>query len=196
MSAALAESFHLITPFDIVCSRADPRKFNMLFETSVGAVDGGSARAFLRPETAQGVYTQWRNVHTVTRNRLPIGVASLGRSFRNEISTSNYIFRTREFEQAELQYFCDPAHSQQAQKDWVQFCFDWLLKLGIRPSHLRLREHSGTELAHYALATTDIEYLYPFGWGELWYGQAFLASPSIAQSFSLQGGFKPRKLRS
>jgi len=140
----------------------------MLFETSVGAVDGGSASAYLRPETAQGVYTQWRNIHTTTRNKLPIGVASVGRSFRNEISTSNYIFRTREFEQAELQFFCLPEDSAEYQREWTQRCFDWLITLGVHPSRLRLREHKGTELAHYALATTDIEYLYPFGWGELW----------------------------
>ena len=140
----------------------------MLFETAVGAVEGGNARAVLRPETAQGVYTQWRNIHTVTRNRFPIGVASVGRSFRNEISTSNYIFRTREFEQAELQYFCNPSQSAHLQREWAQIAHSWLLGLGLSPSRLRLREHAGADLAHYALATTDIEYLYPFGWGELW----------------------------
>lgn len=150
------------------CLFTDPRRFNMLFETSVGAVDGGSAQAFLRPETAQGVYTQWRNIHTTTRNKLPIGVASIGRSFRNEISTSNYIFRTREFEQAELQFFCLPEESAEYQQQWTQRCLDWLIQLGVDRSRLRLREHKGTELAHYALATTDIEYEYPFGWGELW----------------------------
>ena len=147
---------------------ADPRTFNMLFKTTVGPVQDDGSTAYLRPETAQGVYTQWRNIHTVTRQKLPLGVASVGRSYRNEISTSSFIFRTREFEQAEIQYFCMPEDSMAVHEEWIEAAWAWLLELGINPARLRKKSHGAGELAHYALATTDIEYLYPFGWGELW----------------------------
>ena len=181
-----------------MCRPADPRQFNMLFNTSVGPVAGDASQAYLRPETAQAVYAQWRNIVQCTRGKLPMGIATLGRSYRNEISTGNFIFRTREFTQAEIQYFCHPQQSDQVHEEWVTAAWQWLLQLGLPPHKLRKRQHSRDQLAHYALATTDIEYLYPFGWGELWCVSP-RAVPRIGParvqylSFAVpQGHFKPR----
>ncbi|CAE7385899.1 glyQS [Symbiodinium sp. KB8] len=146
-----------------------PRPFNLLFETSIGPVQDGSSTAFLRPETAQGALVQGPLVLSLTRARLPAGLAQVGKSFRNEIAVGQSLFRTREFEQAEIQVFCEPESSGDLLQQWVEDCNTWLVdRLGLTPSRIRRRVHEESELAHYALATTDIEFNYPFGWGELW----------------------------
>ena len=150
-----------------------PRPFNLLFRTAVGAtggaVGGAVGGAFLRPETAQGAYIHFLNVLTATRRRLPLGVGQAGTSFRNEIAVGNFLFRTREFEQMELQYFCHPRDSAAAFGEWVARCEDWLERVaGLRRGSVRRASYAKEELAHYALATTDLEFKFPFGWGELW----------------------------
>lgn len=146
-----------------------PRDFNLLFHTSVGPVEGEGARAYLRPETAQGAIVQGPLVLSLTRARLPAGLAQVGRSFRNEIAVGQSLFRTREFEQAEIQVFCAPDDGPSVLASWVDDCHGWLTgRLGLSGGSVRRRVHEGSELAHYALATTDLEFLYPFGWGELW----------------------------
>lgn len=144
------------------------RQFNLMFETNQGVVADSTTSIYLRPETAQGIFINFRNVMNTLRPRLPFGVGQIGKSFRNEITPGNFIFRTREFEQMELEYFCHPDESGEHYKAWQTFCMDWLLSLGIKQENLRAREHETDELSHYSDATSDIEYKFPFGWGELW----------------------------
>jgi len=146
----------------------DIRKFNMMFKTYQGVTDDNAAEIYLRPETAQGMFVNFKNVQRTTRRKLPFGIAQMGKSFRNEITPGNFIFRTREFEQMELEFFCQPGTELEWFDYWRAFCRDWLLSLGIKEENLRLRDHEKEKLSHYSNATTDIEYLFPFGWGELW----------------------------
>ena len=144
------------------------RKFNMMFKTYHGVTEDSKAEIYLRPETAQGIFVNFKNVLRTTRKKLPFGIGQIGKSFRNEITPGNFTFRTREFEQMELEFFCEPGTSLEWFKYWREFCYNWLISLGIKPENLRLRDHSKEELAFYSNATTDIEYNFPFGWGELW----------------------------
>ncbi len=146
----------------------EPRQFNLMFRTFLGPVEGTSAQAYLRPETAQGMFVDFRSVLTSSRQRVPFGIAQNGKSFRNEISPGNSIFRTREFEQMEMEFFCEPGTDDSWFDYWRAERFRWYVEeLGVRRTRLRLRDHEPDELAHYAKAATDVEYLYPFGWGEL-----------------------------
>ena len=145
----------------------DPRMFNTMFRTFVGPVEDDASVAYLRPETAQSTYVNFKNVRDTARVQMPFGIAQIGKAFRNEITTGNFIFRSREFEQMELQYFVQPGQDDAAHEDWVDARFAWWKELGLDTRRLRLRPHDSEELAHYAKATTDIEYQFPFGWGEL-----------------------------
>jgi glycyl-tRNA synthetase len=147
----------------------EARQFNLMFKTFVGPVEDTASVIYLRPETAQGIFTNFANVLDTQRIKLPFGVAQTGKSFRNEITPGNFIFRTREFEQMEMEFFVrpDPAEEEKWFEYWVDARFQWYVKYGINPPHLRLRPHAQDELSHYSRGTTDIEYLYPFGWGEL-----------------------------
>ncbi len=144
------------------------RKFNMMFKTFQGVTENNANELFLRPETAQGIFTNFKNVVRTTRRKLPLGICQIGKSFRNEITPGNFIFRTREFEQMELEFFCKPGTDVEWFEYWRAFCRDWLLSLGVSKDKLRLRDHAPEQLSHYSKATTDFEYLFPFGWGELW----------------------------
>ena len=144
------------------------RKFNMMFKTYQGVTDDASNEIYLRPETAQGIFVNFQNVARTTRRKLPFGICQIGKSFRNEITPGNFTFRTREFEQMELEFFCMPGTDLEWFQYWRSYCRDWLLSLGMKEEHLRLRDHRPEELAFYSKATTDFEYLFPFGWGELW----------------------------
>ena len=146
----------------------DIRKFNLMFKTFQGVTEDSAAEIYLRPETAQGIFVNFKNVVRTTRRKLPMGIAQIGKSFRNEITPGNFIFRIREFEQMELEFFCEPGTDLEWHKYWKEFCEKWLLDLGIKKENMRLRDHSKEELSHYSNATTDIEFLFPFGWGELW----------------------------
>ena len=144
-----------------------PRLFNLMFKTFVGPVEEEAAVAYFRPETAQGIFVNFRNVLITTRRKLPFGVAQIGKAFRNEITPGNFIFRTREFEQMEIEYFVRPGTDEEWHRRWIEERLAWYGKLGIKSENLRLREHGREELAHYAKAATDIEYNFPFGWSEL-----------------------------
>ena len=144
------------------------RKFNLMFKTFQGVTEDSKSEIFLRPETAQGIFVNFKNVLRTTRRKLPMGIAQIGKSFRNEITPGNFTFRTREFEQMELEFFCKPGTDMEWFEYWRAFCRDWLLNLGIKEENLRLRDHSPEELCFYSKGTTDIEFLFPFGWGELW----------------------------
>ena len=146
----------------------DIRKFNLMFKTFQGVTEDSTAEIYLRPETAQGIFVNFKNVVRTTRKKLPMGIAQIGKSFRNEITPGNFTFRTREFEQMELEFFCEPGTDLEWHKYWKEFCEKWLLDLGMKKENIRLRDHSKEELSHYSNATTDIEFLFPFGWGELW----------------------------
>ena len=146
----------------------DIRQFNLMFKTFQGVTEDAKNTVYLRPETAQGIFVNFQNVQRTTRKKLPFGVCQVGKSFRNEITPGNFTFRTREFEQMELEFFCMPGTDLEWFEYWRSFCRDWLLGLGISEEHLRLRDHRPEELAFYSKATTDFEYLFPFGWGELW----------------------------
>jgi glycyl-tRNA synthetase len=165
---AYIKEHQLVCP---ACGKADftgIRKFNMMFKTHQGVTEDSAAEIYLRPETAQGIFVNFKNIVRSTRRKLPLGVAQIGKSFRNEITPGNFIFRTREFEQMELEFFCRPGSDLEWFEYWRTFCHNWLLGLGIKKDRLRLRDHSPEELSHYSVATTDFEYLFPFGWGELW----------------------------
>ncbi len=154
-----------------ICGKHDftgIRKFNMMFKTHQGVTEDSAAEIYLRPETAQGIFVNFKNIVRSTRRKLPMGVCQIGKSFRNEITPGNFIFRTREFEQMEMEFFCKPGEDMQWFEYWRGFCRDWLLSLGIKEDNLRLRDHKAEELSHYSKATTDFEFLFPFGWGELW----------------------------
>lgn len=144
------------------------RKFNLMFKTFQGVTEDSKNEIFLRPETAQGIFVNFKNVLRTTRKKLPFGIGQIGKSFRNEITPGNFIFRTREFEQMELEFFCEPGTDMDWFNYWRDFCIKWLHDLGLKKENIRLRDHSPEELSHYSKATTDIEYLFPFGWGELW----------------------------
>lgn len=146
----------------------DIRKFNLMFKTYQGVTEDSKNEVYLRPETAQGIFVNFKNVLRTTRKKLPFGIGQIGKSFRNEITPGNFIFRTREFEQMELEFFCEPGTDMEWFNYWKDFCVKWLTDLGIKKENIRLRDHSPEELSHYSKATTDIEYLFPFGWGELW----------------------------
>lgn len=146
----------------------DIRKFNLMFKTYQGVTEDSKALVYLRPETAQGIFVNFKNVLRTSRKKLPFGIAQIGKSFRNEITPGNFTFRTREFEQMELEFFCKPGEDLEWFNYWKNFCRDWLLKLGLKEENIRLRDHEKEELSHYSNATTDIEYNFPFGWGELW----------------------------
>ena len=145
----------------------EPREFNLMFKTNVGPVESAASTAYLRPETAQGIFLNFLNVMNSMRLKPPFGIAQIGKSFRNEITPGNFVFRTREFEQAEMEFFCPPGEDDEWFHYWKQARYQWYVDLGIRPERLRMREHDAKELAHYATATADVEYEYPFGWGEL-----------------------------
>ncbi len=144
------------------------RQFNLMFKTFQGVLEEKSSEIYLRPETAQGMFTNYRNVQRSMRKKIPFGIGQIGKSFRNEITPGQFIFRTREFEQMELQFFVKPGEDMKWYDYWRQYCFDWLVGLGISPENLRIREHEQDELSHYALATSDIEYRFPWGFDELW----------------------------
>ncbi len=146
----------------------DIRQFNLMFKTFQGVTEDAKNTVYLRPETAQGIFVNFNNVQRTTRKKLPFGIGQIGKSFRNEITPGNFIFRVREFEQMELEFFCKPGTDLEWFSYWRSFCRDWLLKLGIREENLRLRDHDPEELCFYSKATTDFEFLFPFGWGELW----------------------------
>ena len=144
------------------------RKFNLMFKTFQGVTEDTTSELYLRPETAQGIFVNFKNVLRTTRRKLPLGIAQIGKSFRNEITPGNFTFRTREFEQMELEFFCKPGTDMEWFEYWRNFCRNWLLNLGMKEESLRLRDHSKEELSFYSTGTTDIEFLFPFGWGELW----------------------------
>ncbi len=144
------------------------RKFNLMFKTYQGVTEDSTSEIFLRPETAQGIFVNFKNVLRTTRKKLPMGIAQIGKAFRNEITPGNFTFRTREFEQMELEFFCKPETDLKWFDYWRDFCKNWLFNLGIKEENIRLRAHSSEELCFYSNATTDIEFLFPFGWGELW----------------------------
>ena len=144
------------------------RKFNMMFKTHQGVTEESQNEVYLRPETAQGIFVNFKNIARSTRRKIPFGVCQIGKSFRNEITPGNFTFRTREFEQMELEFFCKPDTDLEWFAFWRGYCRDWLLSLGMKEENLRLRDHAKEELSHYSKATTDFEFLFPFGWGELW----------------------------
>ena len=146
----------------------DIRKFNLMFKTFQGVTEDKTSEIYLRPETAQGIFVNFKNVMRTTRRKIPMGIAQIGKAFRNEITPGNFTFRTREFEQMELEFFCKPGTDLEWHKYWKDFCENWLLSLGMKKENIRLRDHSKEELSHYSNATTDIEFAFPFGWGELW----------------------------
>ncbi len=146
----------------------DIRQFNLMFKTFQGVTEDSKSELYLRPETAQGIFVNFANIQRTTRKKVPFGVAQVGKSFRNEITPGNFIFRVREFEQMELEFFCKPGTDLEWFQYWRGYCRDFLLNLGIKEENLRLRDHDPEELCFYSKATTDFEYLFPFGWGELW----------------------------
>ena len=153
------------------CGKADftdIRKFNLMFKTHQGVTEDSSTEVYLRPETAQGIFVNFPAIQRTTRKKLPFGVCQVGKSFRNEITPGNFIFRIREFEQMELEFFCQPGTDLEWFQYWREFCRKWLVELGLKEENLRLRDHEPEELAFYSKATTDFEFMFPFGWGELW----------------------------
>ena len=163
-----------INEHDIKCPQCgkknftDIRQFNLMFKTFQGVTEDSKSELYLRPETAQGIFVNFNNIQRTTRKKVPFGVGQVGKSFRNEITPGNFIFRVREFEQMELEFFCKPGTDLEWFQYWRSYCRDFLLGLGVNKEHLRLRDHSPEELCFYSKATTDFEYLFPFGWGELW----------------------------
>ena len=154
-----------------ICGKIDftqIRNFNLMFKTFMGVTEDSTNTIYLRPETAQGIFVNFKNIMRTTRSKLPLGVGQIGKSFRNEITPGNFIFRTREFEQMELEFFCKPGTDLEWFAYWRNFCKEWLLYMGLDENKLRLRDHSPEELCFYSKATTDFEFLFPFGWGELW----------------------------
>jgi glycyl-tRNA synthetase len=146
----------------------DIRTFNLMFKTFQGTTENSKNEIYLRPETAQGIFVNFNNVQRTSRKKIPFGIAQIGKSFRNEITPGNFIFRTREFEQMELEFFCKPDTDLEWFYYWKDFCMNWLLTLGINKENLKMRDHDKDELSFYSKATTDIEFMFPFGWGELW----------------------------
>ena len=168
LEAYIAEHDDLVCP---TCGKKDftgIRQFNLMFKTHLGVNEASASEVLLRPETAQGIFVNFQNVMRASRKKIPAGIAQIGKSFRNEITPGNFIFRVLEFEQMELEFFCKPGTDLEWFEYWRSFCRDWLLALGIKEESLRLRDHEPEKLAFYSKATTDFEYLFPFGWGELW----------------------------
>lgn len=159
---------HIVCPSCGKCNFTSIRKFNLMFKTFQGVTEDSKSEIYLRPETAQGIFVNFKNVMRTTRRKLPMGIGQIGKSFRNEITPGNFIFRIREFEQMELEFFCKPGTDMEWFEYWRSFCKDWLLNLGIKEENIRLRDHSPEELCFYSKGTTDIEFAFPFGWGELW----------------------------
>src|SRR6476620_401812 len=149
------------------CDLTEARHFNLMFETRIGPVEETGQSVYLRPETAQGIFVNFKNVAQLARRKPPFGIAQIGKSFRNEITPGNFIFRTREFEQMEMEFFVPPAEAQRWYEYWIEQRLNWYLRLGLRESHLRVRPHDADELSHYSSGTSDIEYLFPIGWSEL-----------------------------
>jgi glycyl-tRNA synthetase len=149
------------------CDLTEPRQFNLMFQTRIGALEETGLDAFLRPETAQGIFVNFKNVAQIARRKPPFGIAQIGKAFRNEITPGNFIFRTLEFEQMEMEFFVPPDDAEKWLRYWIEERLNWYLRLGIRESHLRVRPHEPDELSHYSSATSDIEYLFPIGWSEL-----------------------------
>jgi glycyl-tRNA synthetase len=149
------------------CDLTEARDFNLMFETTIGAVREAGSTVYLRPETAQGIFLNFKHYLQFSRKKPPFGIAQIGKSFRNEITPGNFIFRTREFEQMEMEFFVPPGEAPRWFEHWLEQRLDWYTHLGIRPDHLRLRAHEKTELSHYSSATSDVEYLFPIGWSEL-----------------------------
>ena len=169
------EMMSFINKFQVPCPSCgkfhwtDIRQFNLMFKTFQGVTEDAKNTVYLRPETAQGIFVNFQNVQRTTRRKLPFGVCQVGKSFRNEITPGNFTFRTREFEQMELEFFCKPGTELEWFAYWKDFCHKWLLDLGIKEESLRLRDHDPAELSHYSNATTDFEFAFPFtDWGELW----------------------------
>ena len=146
----------------------DIRQFNLMFKTFQGVTEDAKNTVYLRPETAQGIFVNFKNIQRTSRKKIPFGIAQIGKAFRNEITPGNFIFRTREFEQMELEFFCEPDTDLEWFAYWKEFCINWLKSLGMKEDEMRIRDHSAEELSFYSKATTDIEFLFPFGWGELW----------------------------
>ena len=163
-----------IKEHNIVCPECgkqnftDIRQFNLMFKTFQGVTEDSTSTVYLRPETAQGIFVNFKNVQRTSRKKVPFGIGQVGKSFRNEITPVNFTFRTREFEQMELEFFCAPGTDMEWFLYWKEFCMKWLKDLGIKEENVRFRDHSPEELSHYSNATTDIEFVFPFGWGELW----------------------------
>ena len=165
---AFINEHHIGCPTCGAFNWTDIRKFNLMFKTFQGVTEDAKNVVYLRPETAQGIFVNFQNVQRSTRRKLPFGICQVGKSFRNEISPGNFTFRTREFEQMELEFFCQPGTELEWFKYWKEYCHNWLLGLGMKDENLRLRDHDPEELSHYSNATTDFEFVFPFGWGELW----------------------------
>ncbi len=146
----------------------DIRQFNLMFKTFQGVTEDAKNTVYLRPETAQGIFVNFKNIQRTSRKKIPFGIGQIGKSFRNEITPGNFTFRTREFEQMELEFFCEPDTDLEWFEYWKQYCIDWLLALGMKKEEMRVRDHDQEELSFYSKATSDIEFLFPFGWGELW----------------------------
>jgi len=164
----------------------DIRQFNLMFKTFQGVTEDSKNELYLRPETAQGIFVNFANIQRTSRKKVPFGVAQIGKSFRNEITPGNFIFRVREFEQMELEFFCKPGTDLEWFDYWRSFCRDWLYSLNIKPENLRLRDHDKEELCFYSKATTDFEYMFPFGWGELW-GVADRTDYDLTQHINTSG---------
>lgn len=168
------ELMDYITKNNIVCPKCgklnytEIRKFNLMFKTFQGITEDSSSEIYLRPETAQGIFVNFKNVQRSSRKKVPFGIAQIGKSFRNEITPGNFTFRTREFEQMELEFFCKPGTDLEWFAFWKDYCWNFLMNLGVNKENLRVRDHGQEELSFYSNATSDIEYLFPFGWGELW----------------------------
>ena len=166
--AAYIKENHIVCPD---CGSGDftpIRKFNLMFKTFIGVTEDSTNTVYLRPETAQGIFVNFKNVQRTTRRKIPFGIGQIGKSFRNEITPGNFVFRTREFEQMELEFFCKPGTDLDWFNFWRNYCAEFLYSLGMKRENLRLRDHSPEELCFYSKGTTDIEFLFPFGWGELW----------------------------
>ena len=186
------EMFNFIKERKIVCPSCgsgdftDIRKFNLMFKTFQGVTEDSTSELYLRPETAQGIFVNFKNIARTTRKKLPFGVGQIGKSFRNEITPGNFIFRIREFEQMELEFFCKPGTDLEWFAYWKDYCANFLYNLGMKKENLRLRDHDPEELCFYSKATTDFEYMFPFGWGELW-GIADRTDYDLTQHANLSG---------
>ena len=186
------EMFNFIKEKKIVCPSCgsgdftDIRKFNLMFKTFQGVTEDSTSELYLRPETAQGIFVNFKNIARTTRKKLPFGVGQIGKSFRNEITPGNFIFRIREFEQMELEFFCKPGTDLEWFAYWKDYCANFLYNLGMKKENLRLRDHDPEELCFYSKATTDFEYMFPFGWGELW-GIADRTDYDLTQHANLSG---------